>query len=105
MSEARSGNLTPRTGARGVVAGVWLVWALIVLLSAADVLLQILDGGRDTSAGFGIPGTGIVGPLVFASVGVLISSRQRRNAVGWIFIAAGFSWAVATASQEYAVRT
>jgi signal transduction histidine kinase len=81
-----------------------LVWALIVLLSAADVLLHLLDAGRDTSAGFGIPGTGIVGPLVFASVGVLISSRQRRNAVGWIFIAAGFFWAVATTSQEYAVR-
>jgi signal transduction histidine kinase len=37
-------------------------------------------------------------------VGALIATRQRRNAVGWVFLAAGFSWALSTAAQQYAIR-
>ncbi|MDQ6846124.1 MAG: hypothetical protein M3019_00845, partial [Candidatus Dormibacteraeota bacterium] len=74
-------------------------------MSAADVLLHLLDASRAETAGFGFPGTAdVVVPLVFASVGAVVASRQRRNAVGWIFLATAFSWVLATAAQQYAIR-
>jgi signal transduction histidine kinase len=80
------------------------IWTLVLLLSAADVVLHILNGGHAETAEFGLPGASIAGPLVFASAGALVALRQRRNAVGWIFLASGFSWALASAAQQYAIR-
>ena len=105
MGEARSDSSAQRTKGRGRGVVPWLTWALVVLLSAADVLLHLLDASRAETAGFGFPGTAdVVVPLVFASVGAVVASRQRRNAVGWIFLASGFSWVLATAAQQYAIR-
>jgi hypothetical protein len=61
---------------------IWLIWALVLLLSAANAVLHLLAGGRSWTAEFGFPGAGIAVGLVFASVGALVASRQRRNAVG-----------------------
>ncbi len=39
----------------------------------------------------------------FSVVGCLIASRQPQNAIGWILIAVGFSWAFDSAVEGYAV--
>jgi signal transduction histidine kinase len=104
VGEARSGRSARGTDGRGVGVIIWLIWALVLLLSAANAVLHLLDGGRSWAAEFGFPGAGIAVGLVFASVGALVASRQPRNAVGWLFLAAGFSWTLATAAQQYAIR-
>ena len=41
--------------------------------------------------------------LTFSAVGALIASRHPRNAVGWILIGIGFSWALDSAFEGYAM--
>jgi hypothetical protein len=41
--------------------------------------------------------------LTFAVVGALIASRHPRNAVGWILVGIGFSWALDSTLEGYAV--
>jgi signal transduction histidine kinase len=103
VGEARSAGQARRTEDVRATVVAWVAWALVVLLSAASVALHILDGARSWAAEYGIPGASIAVPLAFASVGALVASRRRRNAVGWIFLAAGFSWALAAAAQQYAI--
>ena len=104
MGEARLDRSARRTDGHGAAVVIWVMLALLLLLSAADVLLRSIDGRRAATAEFGIPGADIAIPLVFASVGAMVASRQHRNAVGWVFLTAGFSWALATAAQQYAIR-
>lgn len=104
MGEARSDRSARRSDGRGVAVVIWLIWAAVLLLSAANAALHILDGSRSWASEFGFAGASIAVCLVFASVGALVALRQRRNAVGWLFLAAGFSWALATTAQQYAIR-
>jgi signal transduction histidine kinase len=104
VGEARSDRSARRSDGRGVAVIIWLIWALVLLLSAASATLHILDGSRSWAAEFGFAGASIAVCLVLASVGALVALRQRRNAVGWLFLAAGFSWALATTAQQYAIR-
>ncbi|HEY2789438.1 MAG TPA: hypothetical protein VGI72_08275 [Gaiellales bacterium] len=41
--------------------------------------------------------------FTFAAIGALIASRHPRNAVGWILIGIGLSWALDSALEGYAV--
>jgi signal transduction histidine kinase len=74
------------------------------VLTAAEVVLLTINGRRGWDEVYGIAGLGIVGPLAFAAVGALAASRQPRNAVGWLFLAAAVSWALPAAAQQYAIR-
>ncbi len=103
VGDPRSDGPTRRTDDGRATVGASVAWALVFLLSAATVLLHILDGARSWAGEYGIPGASIAVPLAFASVGALVASRRHRNAVGWIFLAAGFSWALAAAAQQYAI--
>jgi signal transduction histidine kinase len=89
-------------GAVRVVAS--LIWALVVLLSIAQVVLLFANGRSGGNGVYGITGLSIADPLGFASVGALAAARRRRNAVGWVFLTAGVCWALAAAAQQYAIH-
>jgi signal transduction histidine kinase len=89
---------------RAVAIAVWSVCALVVLLSATEILLLLLNGRYGGEAVYGITGASVAGPIVFAATGALVASRQPRNAVGWLFLAAGISWVLPAAAQQYAIR-
>jgi signal transduction histidine kinase len=83
---------------------VWSICALVVLLSAAEILLLLINGQYGSGGVYGITGASVVGPIVFSGVGALVASRQPRNAVGWVFLAAGVSWVLPAVAQQYAIR-
>jgi signal transduction histidine kinase len=52
---------------------------------------------------FGFPGATAVGGLAFASMGLLVALRQRRNPLGWVMLAAGVLLQAADAAQLNAI--
>jgi signal transduction histidine kinase len=104
VTAARSDGLRRRSGGGAVGVVAWSIAALVVALTAAEIVLLTINGRRGWDEVYGITGVGIVSPLAFAGVGALAASRQPRNAVGWLFLAAGISWALPTAAQQYAIR-
>jgi signal transduction histidine kinase len=83
----------------------WGLLAVVVLLTIADLVLMTVNGARGWNGSFGITGVSTAVPLTFAAMGALVASRQQGNAVGWIFLGAGLSWALGATAQQYAIRT
>jgi signal transduction histidine kinase len=104
VSEELGRGPMPRPQRRAVSGVVWSICGLVVLLSAAEILLLLINGRRGGEAIYGITGASVAGPIAFAGVGALAASRQPRNAVGWLFLAAGVSWVLPAAAQQYAIR-
>jgi hypothetical protein len=85
--------------------------ALMVLVLGLFVVGNVLGYVTDdpqTAGNWG--GGGWVGLLTvslalatFAVVGALVASRQPGNAVGWLLIAVGMSWALDSALEGYAM--
>ncbi len=104
VSEEVTRGSERRSRGRAVPVVVWSTCALVVLLSAAEITLLIINGRRAGGGVYGITGASVVGPIVFAGVGALVASRQPRNAVGWLFLAAAVCWVLPAAAQQYAIR-
>ena len=91
---------------------------LVVALSVVTLVLFIINRNTPVPASWGTPaGTraslgalvnilllSLVIPLVTATLGALIVSRQARNRVGWLLIALGFCNLVVSLCGELAVR-
>ncbi|MGZ5213324.1 MAG: histidine kinase [Actinomycetota bacterium] len=72
-----------------------LAWSLCILAIAggsAFVLLEATGAMRSFSATFLGNGQEAFGAIAFATVGALIVSRGKRNAIGWLFLAIGLSY-------------
>ncbi len=85
----------------------WLAWglcALTLLLFTVGITIQEIRGeSTATEQESWIAKIGLLlAFLGFALVGALVSSRQPRNAVGWIFSAIGLLVAVSLSSGEWA---
>ena len=92
-----------RAGAR--VA--WSLCAMCVALSAAGVVLFVLNGSSAVPATFGSRGAAVatnVAFLAFPIFGGLIASRRPDNPLWWIFSAVGVSAALWLFCDAYAVR-
>jgi hypothetical protein len=73
---------------------VWVAVGCISLLVLAGQALSVAAGsGADPFP---------VAMLSFPVVGALIASRQPRNAIGWIMLAVGLTWALDTVFITYA---
>ena len=79
----------------------WCIWALVVLLIAITLILQIKNA---PSAWLVDSVNGLV-LLAFAAVGSLIASRRPENRIGWIFCASALLWVIGIFGEEYAVYT
>jgi hypothetical protein len=82
---------------------VWAIVGLTVVINAASIWLALLDRHvQSLTATFMFA----VFTIGFASIGALIVSRQRGNALGWLFIAVAIFFAVPhSLMQNYAVYT
>jgi hypothetical protein len=81
----------------------WGLWALSIVLAAVHVTLVILARHVHAAPGFGFPGSHAVLAAVFASVGVVVASRQPSNPFGWIFLAVGADFGVLGVALGYAL--
>jgi signal transduction histidine kinase len=80
----------------------WLAFGLIVALVLAGLALSFLARVVADEAQ-GLWGFLLLVPLLtFPVVGVLIASRQPRNTIGWLFLAIGLPWGLATFLDSYA---
>ena len=79
----------------------WIAWpacGLAVAASVGSLALRFAAGGHSPS----IQTFSLLLSLAFPVVGAVIATRRPGNWIGWIFVAVGVSFAVATLSSEYA---
>jgi signal transduction histidine kinase len=94
--------MTDRTLARLA----WIAFAFLTALLILGLLLTLLPaaarGGSAKSANYG---TLLVSVIMFSFpvVGVLISSRDPRNRIGWIFLLIGFAWELGAFLSGYSI--
>jgi signal transduction histidine kinase len=79
----------------------WEIWALLMVLLVAAAALWVWNGISDDPVFllFALVATG-----GFATFGALITSRQPRNSIGWLFLGFAFCFIVSGLSDEYVVR-
>ena len=79
----------------------WIAWpacGLAVAASAGSLVLRFAGGAHSPS----IQTFSLLLSLAFPVIGAVIATRRPGNWIGWIFVAVGVSFAVATLSSEYA---
>jgi hypothetical protein len=86
----------------------WSVWCLTLALYAVGVTIQEIAGGQNANTegeSWGARIGLLAAFLGFATIGALVSSRQPRNAIGWIFGAVALLVALSVAGGEWAGYT
>src|SRR5207237_3929627 len=97
-------------GTRTPIRVAWALWALILAVMLAGVLLWAASGFPPPSGSESVAGAGAtflvfswaLTYLTFASIGVLIATRRPRNPIGWLCILAGLMMACSMLASEYA---
>jgi signal transduction histidine kinase len=91
---------------RATTIAAWVIWGTGLLLVLAGILLLFLN--RSTWGNPTIMFTDAVTPiaigLAYTSVGAFLFARFPRNAVAWVLIAFGLTYAFALFASEYAVH-
>jgi hypothetical protein len=86
--------------ARGLA---WLGVGLTAIFSLATLVLDVLDRSAQP---FWSNAAALIVPVVYTLMGALIATRQPRNAIGWLFVVVGTSFALtAGMAQGYAIYT
>lgn len=97
MSPISATLATPaRLRAMGFAAAV-----MSLVLSAVSVLLIALTPALDPLADWGFAGYDALFAVVFAAVGLLITTRRPYNLIGWLFLISAVLSAVQTAVTSY----
>lgn len=79
----------------------WLAWSLctlVIVLGAATIALQALNGRGTVQDTIAAGGT-----LTSAVVGAVVASRRPGNPVGWFFLGSSVSLTLAEFTSEYAL--
>lgn len=81
----------------------WLLWVILILLSATSLLFLL--GTLDTPVGprWGVRGIVLPIAIVFGTVGALVASLRRHNLVGWLLLCIGMIGSVQLFADSYAI--
>jgi len=83
----------------------WSMWALSFVLLALGVLFSFLTRAAPDPNAFGLTFDALLSAalLAFPTVGALVASRRRGNAIGWLFCVVGVLFGVQSAAYGWAV--
>jgi hypothetical protein len=84
---------------------VWSMWALSFVLLALGVLFSYLTRAVPDPNAFGLPFDALLSAalLAFPTVGALVASRRRGNAIGWLFCVVGVLFGLQSAAYGWGV--
>src|SRR5918997_5379197 len=90
---------------RPLVLLAWSMWALSFVLLALGVLFSFLTRTVPDPNAFGLPFDTLLSAalLAFPTVGALVASRRRGNAIGWLFCVVGVLFGVQSAAYGWGV--
>ena len=100
--QAARGRRSAEPGQRVSASVAITLFGLTVLLTAAYGPLYARVSPLSPHP-FAFPGAASIGGLAFASMGLLVAVRQRRNPLGWVMLAAGVLLQAVSAAQLYAL--
>lgn len=110
--ETNSGRSVVANG-RTAARLAWSLWALILAVGAASLVLRYANGSALTGS---LEGAGYLAEILwwdvlvpaaipaYATVGAVVASRRPRNPVGWMCLALAVLVAAQEAGWEYAAR-
>jgi signal transduction histidine kinase len=75
----------------------WGIWAVALAIALAGIVVSLMAPRADVA--FGV--LGALGAIGYGTAGVLIASRQPKNAVGWLFLWIGTWIALSEFSEGY----
>jgi signal transduction histidine kinase len=79
----------------------WSAWTASLAVGVLSFPLQAVAGFEPADVAIYVPVFAVL-VLGFSTIGLLIACRQSGNAIGWIFLAVGVSWAASGLAQGYA---
>ena len=90
---------------RSLALLAWSMWALSFVLLALGVLFSFLTRATPDPNAFGVPFDALLSAalLAFPTVGALVASRCRGNAIGWLFCVVGVLFGVQSAAYGWGV--
>ena len=90
---------------RSLALLAWSMWALSLVLLALGVLFSFLTRATPDPNAFGVPFDALLSAalLAFPTVGALVASRRRGNAIGWLFCVVGVLFGVQSAAYGWGV--
>jgi signal transduction histidine kinase len=87
----------------------WAIGGSSLVLMVATLVLMFVDRGADLPENVGSWGPNDVFDMVVTLgvpiLGIVVVNKQPKNAIGWLFLAAGVALAVAPLGQVYALHT
>ncbi|MEX2046886.1 MAG: sensor histidine kinase [Chloroflexota bacterium] len=84
----------------GHALSTWVAWSCCAIGVTLLFLRSALESGT-ASPGALAALPGILLPLAFPAVGLLLASRQPRHPIGWLFLAVALGWGVADTAGAY----
>ena len=100
--QARRAWRSAGSAQRVSAAVAFVLFGLTVLLTAVYGPLYARVSPLSPQV-FAFPGAASIGGLAFASMGLLVAVRQRRNPLGWVMLTAGVLLQVVSTAQLYAL--
>jgi uncharacterized membrane protein YeiH len=87
-SGATEGSVVKRAAMKASMAArlAWSLCVACVVGVGGALVLQVLNGTA------GLESVSLPAAVAFAVVGALVASRQPRNRVGWLLLAAACAW-------------
>jgi signal transduction histidine kinase len=78
----------------------WAIWAFVMVLLVSTLVLLVLNGNFGGEDPLFTP-IALVMVVAYSTVGALVASRNRSNAIGWLLMSVGVASALTGSTSEY----